>query len=146
MKMFFGIVPLITRDTNGNQYLPWKIHFLVDILRKDNVQKVNRVARIYFDETEIHQTIGGKIVNPYHTLLFGTIDKKDTLLSMWIDTGKELLPVAHMYQKKRKLIGTNQYEELQQVKKLSHEQLLYLFNHVLDYPSTIDIIPSYQIG
>lgn len=142
MEKFFSITSLITKEADGKLSVPSSIEYYITLIRTQNIQRVNRAALVSFDDESIHQKLHGRILIPNRTLLFGGKSKNDLLLSLWVDRRKDILPVAHIYQSTREIVYTNLYHAVPGLKKLTGEQLEYLFYHVFDHPEIIDFIDS----
>ena len=120
-------------------------HEAMKLLAKEFGMRFNRLARIVFDDDEIHNYYEGghrKGLTCMDTLMAGCVYTDGSmLLCMVVDMGCEQLPVGMMFSTDDKPTVTPIYlDDARFQKKLSKEEVHEMFKRIFDDPSLIDII------
>lgn len=108
---------------------------------KNNGDKFNRLARVWFNDDTIFQVYEGYGFTGHDTLIIANQYENDLWLSLWIDKGGGGLPVAMCFQSDMQLVVTPIYKKAKFKRKLSEEQILIVFKHIFETPHEIDIKP-----
>jgi len=101
--------------------------------------KFNRLARIWFRDSEVLQQLEYKEMTGYDHLIIGCQYANDLWLSMWVDRGTTGLPVAMGYQSDREVIIAPVYEKASFLVKPQDDAIKTIFNHIFSNPACIAI-------
>lgn len=112
--------------------------FAKEVAQQQQV-KFNRLARVGFEDERIHQYREDGGYTGHDTLIIGTQYGNDLWLSLWVDSGTGVIPVAMCYQSDRQIVYTPIYSKKSFAAKLNAEQIGKIFNHIFSNPETIAI-------
>lgn len=101
-------------------------------------EQYNRLARVRFDNVEVHQIHEqGEELTGHDTLIMGQKFANDFHLTMWVDMGTKMLPVAQVFENDMDLVVTPIYRQ-QEIHQLSDEEILEAFKEALQNPEFVE--------
>lgn len=101
-------------------------------------ENYNRLARVRFEKAHLHQIFEtGEGFTSYDTLILGQKFANDFHLTMWVDMGTKMLPVAQVFENDMDLVVTPIYRQ-QEIHQLSDEEILEAFKEALQNPEFVE--------
>jgi len=106
---------------------------------KEMGERYNRLARVRFDEPETLQEYEkGEGLTSHDILIMGQQFENDLQLTLWIDMGGTAMPVAMMLESDWDLVVTPRYQESEFARKLSDDEIKYIFEFIIHNPGLIE--------
>jgi hypothetical protein len=101
--------------------------------------KYNRIARVHFEDEEVHQYYDDILLTGHDTIIIGCQSKKDLWLSLYVDLGIGGIPVAMIYQSNKEVCMTGVYEHCKFARTLTLAEITAIFEFVFANPESIAI-------
>jgi hypothetical protein len=138
-QLEFSIQNLLSENKEGAITGP----MLPTLFAKEMAQQIgfkyNRIARVWFQDNEIHQIHEGDGLTGHDTLIIGCQYRNDLWLSLWVDVGIGGTAVAMACKSDREVIIAPVYEKATFARKLTRDEMQEIFAFIFENPGQLTI-------